>query len=86
MAAALRRRQESRRLPPIGTCGCVRDPLTDRHRCGEVSDKLVQGAVDAAHHILDAGYPPIFDAATLRALWKSGNQRLVDELAGGGDR
>jgi hypothetical protein len=74
----------SRRLPPIGACGCIRDPFTDRHRCGgEISDRQLQGAVDAAHHILDAGYLPIFDVATLRELWKSGHHQLVDELRGG---
>jgi hypothetical protein len=82
--AALHRRLVSRRLPPIGTCGCIRDPQHDRHRCGDqITDRQLQGAVDAAHHILEAGYLPIFDVPTLRELWKSGHHQLVDELRGG---
>jgi hypothetical protein len=83
LAAMRRRRRDSRRLPPIGACGCIRDPSHDRHRCGaQISDKQLQAAVDAAHHIIDAGYLPIFDVPTLRALWKSGHHELVDELHG----
>lgn len=78
------RRRDSRRLPPIGICGCIRDPDHDRHGCGgEITDRQLQGAVDAAPHILDAGYLPIFDLPTLRELWKSGHHQLVDELRGG---
>jgi hypothetical protein len=80
---ARQRRRASRRIPPIGACSCVRDPLTDRHRCDEISDRQLQGAVAAAHHILAAGCLPIFDLPTLRALWKSGHHQLVDELRGG---
>jgi hypothetical protein len=83
-AALQRRRKASRRLPSIGTCGCIRDPQHNRHRCGgQITDRQLQGAVDAAHHLLDAGYPPIFDVPTLRELWKSGHHQLVDELRGG---
>jgi hypothetical protein len=57
LAAMRRRRRDSRRLPPLAPCGCVRDPLTDRHYCGaQISDRQLQGAIHAAHHILGAGY------------------------------
>jgi hypothetical protein len=79
-----RRRAAARRSPPLAPCSCIRDPLTDRHYCGgEITDKQLQGAIAAAHHILGAGYLPIFDLPTLRALWKSGHHQLVDELCGG---
>lgn len=75
----------ARRLPPLAPCGCRRDPLTDRHRCDdEISDRQLQAAVQAAHHILGAGYLPIFDLPTLRELWRGGHHQLVDELRGGG--
>jgi hypothetical protein len=71
-------------MAPLQPCGCVRDPDHDRHFCGaELSDTQLQGAVHAAHHILDAGYLPIFDLTTLRGLWQSGHHQLVDELRGG---
>jgi hypothetical protein len=74
-----------RRLPPLGACGCIRDPLTDRHRCGaQISDKQLQAAVEAAEHLLDRDLTPIFDADTLRELWRRGHHQLVDELLGGG--
>ncbi len=28
-----RRWEAARRLPPLGPCGCIRDPLYDRHHC-----------------------------------------------------
>ena len=74
-------------MAPLSLCGCVRDPDHDRHSCGEqITDAQLQGAVDAAHHILAAGYLPIFDLPTLRELWKSGHHQLVDELRGEDDR
>lgn len=76
-----RRRGASRRMPPLGPCGCVRDPAHDGHRCGgEITDKTVVGAVEAAHHLADLGYPPIFNVEMLRAMWKAGHHRLVDDL------
>jgi hypothetical protein len=68
-------------MPPLGRCGCIRDPLFDRHHCGsEISGRMVHAAAMAAHHLLDAGYPPIFDVATLRAMWRAGHHQLVDQL------
>ena len=65
--------------------GCIRDPDHDRHRCrGEISDKMREAAADAARHLTANGYLPLFDAPTLRELWRSGYADLVDELRGGG--
>jgi hypothetical protein len=65
-----RRRQAAQRMVPLGQCGCVRDPVYDRHRCGRrpLTEKMIDAGADAARHFLDAGYPPIFDAETLQAL------------------
>jgi hypothetical protein len=73
-----------RRSHPIGTCGCIRDPDHDRHRCAStISDRQVQAALDAADHLRAEGCMPIFDLPTLREMWKSGHHTLVDELRGG---
>jgi hypothetical protein len=40
LAALRRRREAALRLPPLGpSCGCIRDPLFDRHRCGRENDE-----------------------------------------------
>jgi hypothetical protein len=84
--AIARRRLAAARLQPLDCPGRCRDPLTE---CpceiypAPPSDKMVDGALQAAHHLRDAGLTPIFDLPTLRALWRSGHHKLVDELRGG---
>ncbi len=78
LAAMRRRRADKQRRPPLGTCSCIRDPLTDRHRCnGEISDKMAQAAV-AAIHTLDAfGTPGLLDRQTCEAIYRLGYRRLA---------
>lgn len=70
------RRAASWRLPPLD-CG-VRDPWQP-WRPEKLSDKQVAGAVDAAGHLLDLGYPPLFDVDILRAMWRAGHHQLAAE-------
>jgi hypothetical protein len=89
LAGRRRRRDTSSRLPPLA-CGC-RDPLLCR--CGSSqrghgdpppSERMVDAAALAAAHLSAAGLPPIFDQATLRALWRRyGPDQHLYELAGG---
>ncbi len=72
------RRCASWRLIPLG-CGCA-DPWPCRCSRPPLSDKQVDAVVQAAEHLFDAGYPPIFDVPTLRALWR-GHRELAEELA-----
>ena len=71
-------------MSPIPTCvcgRCVRDPDLDRHRCrGGLSEKMVDAAADAAAHLIGVGYVPIFDTATLRAMWRAGDRELAQQL------
>jgi hypothetical protein len=68
-------------------CGC-RDPWPCRHNHLPPSERMVDAAALAASHLTEAGLAPVFDQATLRALWRRGGddrrlaQRLYD-LAGG---
>ena len=79
-AAGLRRREAALRLPPIGRCGCIRDPDHDRHLCrSDVTEKQAQAAVDAARHLTANGYLPLFDRSTLVALWRRPADRDLAE-------
>ena len=63
--------------PPISTCSCIRDPLFDKHRCGdEITDVMAEAAVMAAEHLQLAGLPGMFDADTCRAMWRRGHHHL----------
>src|SRR5271166_5171640 len=53
LAAMRRRRRASRRLPPLPPCSCIRDPLTDRHRCDGISRKQIDAAAQAAEWLLE---------------------------------
>jgi hypothetical protein len=79
-----RRREAARPLRPL-TCGC-RDPLfcdcwpplTERP---PLTEKMIDGGRAAALHLLNAGYPPLLQLDTLRALQKGGTDReLVRQL------
>jgi hypothetical protein len=62
---------------PLGACGCIRDPLYDRHRCTPHHDEtsrrrdvvMAVAAVKAANHLSEHGLTPIFDAATTAAMY-----------------
>ena len=60
----------SRRMTPVGPCGCIRHPEVDKHRCGgEITDVLAEAAVAAAVHLRRLGVPGLFDTDTCRAMW-----------------
>jgi hypothetical protein len=85
-----RRYTASRRMPPLWPCGCIRDPLFDRQRCGDQppSERWVDAAGAAGRHLLELGYTPLLETGVLRQLWWRGGhhrqlaQHLYD-LAGG---
>lgn len=65
------RRLAALRVPPLGECGCIRDPERDRHRCGsEITNKMIDAAVDAAEHLAALGFPGMFDADICRAIYR----------------
>jgi hypothetical protein len=41
---------------------------------------MIDGAADAAAHLLAHGLTPVFDIDTLREMWRAGHHRLVDRL------
>jgi hypothetical protein len=58
--------------PPISVCGCIRDPLFDKHRCGdEITDAMAEAAVMAAEHLELLGTPGLFDRSTCQAITNS---------------
>ncbi len=59
---------------PPGSVGAV---ATEK-----LSDKQLDGAVDAAARLRDAGLEPLFDLPTLRVMWKAGHHRLVSTPCG----
>jgi hypothetical protein len=83
-AAGLRRREAALRLPPIGRCGCIRDPDLDRHRCGArpLTDHQVDGWRSAAIDIIEDGHVPIVPTEVVRRLWKRGgrDRQLAERL------
>lgn len=85
VAAMRRRREASRRLPPMW-CGCV-DPLSPRHRHHNIDDDDQDDDGDgdgddledghqldawgsAARHLLGQGFTPAVPLDTQRALWR----------------
>lgn len=73
-----RRYGAARRMEPLGTCGCVRDPDVDRHRHhGEISDKMTEAAVAAVELLDGLGTPGILNTATCQAVWRAGNRDLA---------
>ncbi len=73
-----RRRDAAHRLPPLD-CG-HRDPWTCRHH----DRPSTRGVTEAAEHLLAIGLPPLFDAATCRALWPAdrGLAAILARLSG----
>jgi hypothetical protein len=69
LAQHQRRHEAALRLPPVGPCGCIRDPLFDKHRCVDVlTDHQLDGWVAAIAHLDDQGTPAIVPAYVLAAL------------------
>jgi hypothetical protein len=78
LAANGRRHAHSRRMPPLGTCGDIRDPDHDRHRCGnEISYTMAGAAVANIAHLDRLGTPAVLDARTCDAIAKLGYERLA---------
>ena len=78
------RREASRRLPPLGPCGCIRDPLHDHHRCGgEITETMVDGYRDAVLHLRSLGLLPAPLVKEMQVLWRRGgaDRRLVTEIS-----
>ncbi|MBX7434574.1 hypothetical protein JDV09_21095 [Mycobacterium sp. Y57] len=80
MAGVRRRRAASRRLPVLEHSR-VADPWTP-WRPDVLSDPQADGVVAAAEHLAIAGLAPLFDATTLRQMWRRGgdDRALAEEL------
>jgi hypothetical protein len=74
-----RRREASWRMVPLADGAA--DPWRP-WRPERVTPTQVQGAVDAAKHLLAEGLPPIFDRDTVSAMWRRGgaDRQLAQEL------
>jgi hypothetical protein len=72
-----RRRAASQRLVPLADG--VQDPWQP-YRPERLSDVQIQAAVDAAEHLIAQNLPPLFDDATLKAMWKAGHRDLAEHL------
>lgn len=76
-----RRCAAARRMPPLSPCGCVRDPVYDRHRCdGEISDHMAEAAIAAVAHLDRLGIPGLLDTRTCRDIWRLGFRRLAHQV------
>jgi hypothetical protein len=83
-AGGWRRRQAALRLPPIGRCGCIRDPDRDKHRCGPrpLTEHQIDSWRSAAIGIIEDGHAPIVPIEVVRRLWKRGgrDRQLAQQL------
>ena len=71
----------SRRMTPLGPCGCIRHPAADMHRCGSgVSDLQAEAAVAAIKHLDEMGTPGLLDTDTCQAMWRIGHRDLAAEV------
>jgi hypothetical protein len=94
VAAMRRRREASRRMPPMW-CGCV-DPLSPRHRDHNdehddddgdgpaTDDHELDSWVAAADHLIAAGLNPLVPLDTQRALWRRSrtDRHLIAQIRG----
>lgn len=79
LAARGRRRGAAVRSTVISSCGCIRDPEVDVHRCGdEITDVQAAAAVAAAEHLAASGIRGLFDADTCRAMWPLNHQLAAE--------
>lgn len=77
LAARRRRRGAAIRSTVISTCGCVRDPEVDRHRCSDgITDVMAEAAISAAEHLEMLGTPGIFDTDACKSMWRLGRRQL----------
>jgi len=70
-------------MPPLGPCGCIRDPGHDRHHCGDqITEPMVDAGRAAAAHLLELGYTPILRRDTLTTLYRRGgdDRQLAQHL------
>ena len=58
------------RKPPLA-CGC-HDPAYHQCRREPLSQLQIDAAVATAHDLFALGLPPLFDVATIKALWRGG--------------
>lgn len=83
-AGGRRRREAALRLPPIGRCGCIRDPDLDEHRCGArpLTEHQFDGWRATAEHILEGDSVPIVPVEAVRAMWRRGgrDRQLAQQL------
>jgi len=82
MSDQLRQRRRgyaaSRRMTPLGPCGCIRHPEVDRHRCdAQISDVQAEAATAAIQHLNSIGAPGLLDGDTCRAIWRIGHRDLA---------
>jgi hypothetical protein len=73
----------SRRMEPLPHCGCIQNPLTDRHRCdGEISDVMAEAYAAAVEHLRAQGLQAAPLVPELRALWRHGghDRELAQQL------
>jgi hypothetical protein len=69
LAQHRRRHDAARGLPPLGPCGCIRDPGHDRHRCADVlTDHQLDSWEATIDHLTGRGTPAIVPARVRRAL------------------
>jgi hypothetical protein len=80
LAGLRRRREASRRLPPLDCCSCS-DPWPCQCHRPAPSPVLLAAVVAAADHLSGAGLPPLVDLQTCRALWRHGERTLAYRLA-----
>lgn len=73
----------SRRMVPLGPCGCIRHPEVDKHRCHlGVSDLQAEAAAAAIEHLDQLGTPGLLDTDTCQALWRIGYHDVAVEVHG----
>jgi hypothetical protein len=71
----------SRRMTPLGPCGCIRHPDVDKHRCDQqVTDVQAEAAAAAIRHLQMVGAPGLLDDDTCRAMWRIGFRELAAEV------
>jgi hypothetical protein len=81
LAANGRRFGAKRKMPPLGPCGCIRDPDYDRHVCGgEISDHMAEAAAAAIVLLDQLGTPGLLDRRTCAAVWRIGHRRLAEAV------
>jgi hypothetical protein len=73
LAQHRRRHEAAKRLPPLGHCGCIRDPAHDKHRHREaLTDHQLDGWQAAVIDLRGNGLTAIVPLAVWRALRERG--------------